>query len=297
MSPSLTAPDTSRTTTTEAQFTELLGTYFSATRGEADQRMLSRAVREALHEATSAQASLNGRWLHGDSWRWQTRGNGHKPDMVVTDRDHCWTLTLEAKSFGAAVNASSLANLRRDTAVSDERLSARGLTRDVRSREISAAWMGSDTAWDQPHTRAECGWQTEGWTHRFATLDDTQGRHKAGAHQGDVYASQFAYLWDDITVTGGDLSLVDFIALLPSRESARKWARYLVSADRWHIASVRDFREGLAKRRDGLPDDQLAWLDYLITNITNAYAEPSKQGHVLAPLSELVVSFQEERDS
>lgn len=293
MPSSLATPDTSRATTTEDQFTKLLGTYFSATRGDVDQRMLSRAVREALHEATSDPESLNSRWLNGDSWRWQTRGSGHKPDMVVTDSDDCWALTLEAKSFGAAVNASPLATMRRDTAVSDERLSARGLTRDARSREISEAWMSSDPAWDEPHTKAECGWQTENWTHRIATLNDKQGQHKAGAHQGDVYASQFAYLGDDINVTDGDLSLVDFIALLPSRKSAQKWAHYLVSADRWHIASVQDFREGLIKRRDGLPVDQLTWLDHLITAVGSAYPESSRNAHILATLPELIASFRE----
>lgn len=216
--------------------------------------------------------------------------------MVVTDRDSRWTLALEAKSFDAAVNASSLTNLRRDTAVSDERLAAEGLTRDDRSREISAAWLGSSAAWDEPHTKAECGWQTDDWTHRFATVDG-QGRHRAGAHQGDVYVSQFAYLWEDITVVDGDLSRVDFIVLLPSRQSAQKWARYLVSADRWHIASVRDFREGLVKRRDDLPADQLGWLDHLVANIGIAFEEIPERGRVLAPLPELVASFHEERGS
>lgn len=296
MCPSLAAPDPSHATTKESLFTELLGTYFSATRNDADQRALSSAVRAALLEATDDPGSLNGRWLHGDSWRWRTRGNGHKPDMVVTDRDSRWTLALEAKSFDAAVNASSLTNLRRDTALSDERLAAEGLTRDDRSREISAAWLGSDAVWDEPHRKADCGWQTDEWTHRFATAD-RQGNHRAGAHQGDVYTSQFAYLWEDINVVDGDLSQVDFIALLPSRESAQKWARYLVSTDRWHIASVRDFREGLVKRRHDLPADQINWLDSLVANIGNAFMEPSERGHVLASLPELVASFQEERGS
>ena len=78
---------------------------------------------------------------------------------------------------------------------------------------------------------------------------------------------------------------------MPSRHSAERWAEYLVSADRWHLASVSDFRAGLAARRHHLPADQLVWLDHLIDAIDSAYVEKPAKGHVHASLVELIDQF------
>src|SRR5699024_7409871 len=169
---------------TEPQFTSLLGTYFSATRGEVDQRALSRIVKQALYDATSGKDALAARWLGGDSWRWTTRGRGSKPDVVATDDHHDWVLTIENKSFGAGSNATSLAQYRRDVECSDARLQARGLVRDELSRQISEEWLASDPIWDEHHP--PCDWAG----HRFATAT-RDGVHRAGAHQCDTYTSQF----------------------------------------------------------------------------------------------------------
>lgn len=269
-------PDLIRETT----FTAELGACFSATRGGADQRQLRALVTGALLKATDDPQTLNLRWLQDDSWHWTPHGT-LAPDLIATDSNDVLALIQEAKSLSANMNASAAKGVRRAIERTDERLARIGATRDPRSVKISGQAVPTDPRWDQPHTFADC--QHAGDECLWHT-----GANTAGVHQGDVYASQFAYLSEDIKIPDDGLESVDFIALLPTVRQASKWGHRLFSYERWHVASVGEMLNILETERGSLPDDQRAWLDRLLAIARRIYG-PSRE--LLATRSELAEAY------
>ncbi|UQN30622.1 hypothetical protein [Brachybacterium kimchii] len=240
----------------EETFTKVLGRYLSATRRQADQRDLRLLVTKSLVASTNSPSTLTGRWVDSDSWHWDLRPR-LAPDVVATDQADVLALVMEGKGTHTKVNATGAATVRRAISLSDARLAREGQVRDARSVKITDAAVPTDPAWDVPHAFADCR----------AAQDQCAlhtGSDTAGVHQGDVYTSVISYLPDEVKIPDGGLEDVDFIALLPTAASARKWGTDLVSADRWHVASVHDFLERIDDGRTSLPSDQEAWLNHLL---------------------------------
>lgn len=248
----------------EPTFTTALGYCLSATRDEADQRQLRSLITTSLIAAVRDPGSLSRRWVDSDSWNWWPHGS-HAPDIVATDDQDVLALVLEAKSLRAALQVTSARQIRAAITATDARLARYGRIRDSRSVEISTQAVPTNPAWDSPHDFADC-----------RAADDECLFHtsssSSGVHQGDAYASQFAYLGADVQIPGTGLDDVDFIALLPTAKSARAWGSGLASADRWHVAPVGAFLERLEAGRTTLPADQEAWLAHLLAIARELYS-------------------------
>ncbi|MCG7308007.1 hypothetical protein [Brachybacterium sp. ACRRE] len=282
--PELAAPGPVPDKVTEPAFTAALGRFFSATRGQADQRDLRLLVAKALADSTSSSSSLGARWVEGDSWHWGLNGPP-APDVVATDDDDTLALVMKVKGAWAKLNATSAKAARHARNKSEARLDQWERVMDARSAEIFNLAVPQNPAWDTPHlfeqcraAQEECAWHT--------------GSGRAGVHQGDAYASLISYLPDGVTIPEPGLDAVDFIALLPRTASARAWGQHLVSADRWHVASVGDFLARLDDGRRRLASSQTAWLDHLLGMARVHYGDVR-----LAELSDIERAYDDARRS